>query len=234
MASFHSSHEGRVVAISELQEDLDTEHAAKLLSINSHVSQLAKSYKGKGTGKLADWSKHVPAHIKQLFRLLWLARQPEAKTFTIRLDNKTAIAALEAKRSPANHLAGVIQRTLIRLGITSELAFNLEFVHGTSKENHPLHVHGVFCIPADRIDEVSKALKTVLAKAYRQRFDNLAVHIDSIQNERWWATYCIKEHNIAADQLSAIRSRETDPDYASHVVRRGGKTVYESMSNWLD
>ncbi|MNF55276.1 hypothetical protein D3C84_367320 [compost metagenome] len=233
IASFHASHERHVVAISQLHPDLDNEQVTKLLSINSFISQLAKSYKGKGTGKLADWSKHVPAHIKQFFRLLWLARQPDAKAFTIRLDHDTATAALAAKRSPANHLAGIIQRTLTKLGITTEQAFNLEFVHGTSKENHPLHVHGIFCIPADRIEEVSKALRTALAKEYRQRFDNLAVHIDSIQNERWWAVYCIKERDITTGRLSAIRNRETDPDYAGHAARRGGKTIYESVSDWL-
>lgn len=105
---------------------------------------------------------------------------------------------------------------------------------GTSKENHPLHVHGVFCIPAHRIEEVSKALRAALAKEYRQRFDNLAVHIESIQNERWWAAYCIKEHDITAGQLNTIRSRETDPDYAGHAARRGGKAIYEGMSEWLD
>lgn len=232
IASFHASHEQRVVAISDLHPDLDNEQVTKLLSINSFISKLAKSY--KGTGKLADWSKHVPPHIKQFFRLLWLARQPNAKAFTIRLDHDTATAALAAKRSPANHLAGIIQRTLIKLGITTEQAFNLEFVHGTSRENHPLHVHGIFSIPVDRIEEVSKALRIALAKEYRQRFGNLAVHIESIQNERWWAAYCIKEHDITAGQLSTIRSRETDPEYAGHVVSRGGKLIYESMSDWLD
>ncbi|RJG11104.1 hypothetical protein D3879_15705 [Pseudomonas cavernicola] len=234
IASFHASHEQHVVAISELPPDLDSEQVTKLLSINSFISQLAKSYKGKGKGKLADWSKHVPAHIKQFFRLLWLARQPDAKAFTIRLDHVTATAALAAKRSPANYLAGIIQRTLTKLGITSEQAFNLEFVHGTSKENHPLHIHGVLCIPADRIEEVSKAIRAALAKEYRQRFDNLAVHIDSIQNERWWAAYCVKEHDITAGRLRTIRGHKTDPDYAGHAARRGGKAIYESMSDWLD
>ncbi|EPL9307642.1 hypothetical protein PU001_006691, partial [Pseudomonas aeruginosa] len=205
IASFHASHEQRVAAISELHPDLDNEQVTKLRSIDSFISKLAKSY--KGTGKLADWSKHVPPHIKQFFRLLWLARQPDAKAFTIRLDHDTATAALAAKRSPANHLAGIIQRTLTKLGITTEQAFNLEFVHGTSRENHPLHVHGIFCIPADRSEEVSKALRIALAKDYRQRFGNLAVHIESIQNERWWAAYCIKEHDITAGQLRDIRNR---------------------------
>ncbi|EMB2851993.1 TPA: hypothetical protein ACNH9H_004028 [Pseudomonas aeruginosa] len=232
IASFHAGHEQRVAAISDLHPDLDNEQVTKLRSINSFISKLAKSY--KGTGKLADWSKHVPPHIKQFFRLLWLARQPDAKAFTIRLDHDTATAALAAKRSPANHLAGIIQRTLTKLGITTEQAFNLEFVHGTSRENHPLHVHGIFCIPAARIEEVSKALRIALAKEYRQRFGNLAVHIESIQNERWWAAYCIKEHDITAGQLRDIRSRENDPDYAGRAARRGGKVIYERVSDWLD
>ncbi|HHW2076575.1 TPA: hypothetical protein ACUUEK_000705 [Pseudomonas aeruginosa] len=232
IASFHASHEQRVAAISDLHPDLDNEQVTKLLSINSFISKLAKSY--KGTGKLADWSKHVPPHIKRFFRLLWLARQSDAKAFTIRLDHDTATAALAAKRSSANHLAGIIQRTLTKLGITTEQAFNLEFAHGASKENHPLHAHGIFCIPADRTEEVSKALRIALAKEYRQRFGNLAVQIESIQNERWWAAYCIKEHDITVGRLNAIRNRETDPDYASHAARRGGKLIYDRVSDWLD
>lgn len=230
LANFQGMHEKGVVAISDLHPDLDHERIAQIEAKISFIIQVARSYKGKGTGKLADWSKHVPAEIKQFFRLLWLARQPGAIAVTIRLDHHTATKALTAPRGPANHLAGIIQRTLAKMGITTDHAFNLEYTHGTSKENHPLHLHGILCIPADRVEEVRLALRSALAEGYRQRFDNLAVHIEAIRNHRWWAGYCTKEQNITAETLKKVRGRKTVPDYACASARDGGKTLYESVN----
>jgi hypothetical protein len=230
LANFQSMHEEGVVAISELHPDLDHEQIAQLETKISFIIQVARSYKGKDTGKLADWSKHVPAEVKQFFRLLWLARQPHALAVTIRLDHHTATKALAAKRGPANHLADIIRRTLAKMGITTALAFNLEYTHGTSRENHPLHLHGIMCIPVDRIDEARLALRSALAEDYRQRFDNLAVHIEAIKNHRWWAGYCTKEPDITADALKKSRGRNTVPDYACASTRDGGKTLYESVN----
>ncbi|OFJ86603.1 hypothetical protein HMPREF2840_21680 [Pseudomonas aeruginosa] len=190
---------------------------------------MAQSYAGKGSAKLADWSKRVPAEIKQFFRLLWLARQPDAVAVTIRLDHSTATKALDAKRGPANHLAGIIQRTLAKLEISTDLAFNLEYAHSTSTENHPLHLHGIVRISADRIEEVRLALRSALAVGYRQRFGNLAVHIAEISNPRWWTGYCTKEHEISADILKKARGMRTIPDYASDSARDGGRTLYQSV-----
>lgn len=230
LAKFQSMHEEGVVAISELHQDLDHEQIAQLETKIRFIIQVARSYKGKDTGKLADWSKHVPAEIKQFFRLLWLARQPNALAVTIRLDHHTATKALAAKRGPANYLADIIRRTLAKMGITTALAFNLEYTHGTSRENHPLHLHGILCIPVDRIDEARLALRSALAEGYRQRFDNLAVHIEAIKNHRWWAGYCTKEHDITADALQKSRGKNTVPDYACASTRDGGKTLYESVN----
>lgn len=230
LANFKRMHEEGVVAISELHKDLDHEQIAQIEAKISFIIQIARSYKGKGTGKLADWSKHVPAEIKQFFRLLWLARQPHALAVTIRLDHHTATKALAAKRGPANHLADIIRRTLAKMGITTALAFNLEYTHGTSRENHPLHLHGILCIPVDRIEEVRLALRSALAEGYRQRFDNLAVHIEAIKNHRWWAGYCTKERGITADVLKKSRGRNTAPDYACASARDGGKTLYEGVN----
>jgi hypothetical protein len=229
LANFQGMREQGVAAISELDPDLDHEQIAQIEAKISFIDQVAQSYAGKGSGKLADWSKHVPAEIKQFFRLLWLARQPDAVAVTIRLDHRTATKALDAKRSPANHLAGIIQRTLTKLGISTDLAFNLEYTHGASTENHPLHLHGIVRIPADRIEEVRLALRSALAEGYRQRFNNLAVHIEAISNPRWWAGYCTKEHGISADILKKARGKRTAPDYASNSARDGGKTLYESV-----
>lgn len=229
LANFQGMREQGVAAISELDPDLDHEQIAQIEAKISFIDQVAQSYAGKGSGKLADWPKHVPAEIKQFFRLLWLARQPDAVAVTIRLDRRTATKALDAKRGPANHLAGIIQRTLIKLGISTDLAFNLEYTHGASTENHPLHLHGIVRIPADRIEEVRLALRSALAEGYRQRFGNLAVHIAEISNPRWWAGYCTKEHKISADILKKARGKRTVPDYASDSARDGGKTLYERV-----
>lgn len=229
LANFQSMRERGVAAISELDPDLDHEQIAQIEAKISFIDQVAQSYAGKDSGKLADWSKHVPAEIKQFFRLLWLARQPDAVAVTIRLDHRTATKALDAKRGPANHLAAIIQRTLAKLGISTDLAFNLEYTHGASTENHPLHLHGIVRIPADRIEEARQALRSALAEGYRQRFGNLAVHIAEISNPRWWAGYCTKEHGISADILKKARGKRTVPDYASDSARDGGKTLYERL-----
>lgn len=229
LANFQGMRERNVAAISELDPDLDHEQIAQIEAKISFIDQVAQSYAGKGSGKLADWSKHVPAEIKQFFRLLWLARQPDAVAVTIRLDHRTATTALDAKRGPANHLAGIIQRTLAKLGISTDLAFNLEYTHGASTENHPLHLHGIVRIPADRIEEARQALRSALAEGYRQRFGNLAVHVAQISNPRWWAGYCTKEHGISADILKKARGKRTVPDYASDSARDGGKALYERV-----
>lgn len=229
LANFQGMREQGVAAISELDPDLDHEQIAQIEAKISFIIRVAQSYAGKDSGKLADWSKHVPAEIKQFFRLLWLARQPDAVAVTIRLDHRTATKALDAKRGPANHLAAIIQRTLAKLGISTDLAFNLEYTHGASTENHPLHLHGIVRIPADRIEEARQALRSALAGGYRQRFNNLAVHIEAISNPRWWAGYCTKEHEISADILKKARGKGTAPDYACDSARGGGKTLYESV-----
>lgn len=229
LANFQSMRERNVTAISQLDPDLDHEQIAQIEAKISFIDQVAQSYAGKDSGKLADWSKHVPAEIKQFFRLLWLARQPGAVAVTIRLDHRTATKALDAKRGPANHLAGTVQRTLAKLGISTDLAFNLEYTHGASTENHPLHLHGIVRIPADRIEEVRLALRSALAEGYRQRFGNLAVHVAEISNPRWWAGYCTKEHGVSADILKKARGKGTASDYASDSARDGGKTLYESV-----
>ncbi|MFN3771309.1 MAG: hypothetical protein ACK4TD_23300, partial [Ectopseudomonas guguanensis] len=66
-------------------------------------------------------------------------------------------------------------------------------------------------------------------RGYRQRFNNLAVHIEAVSNPRWWAGYCTKEHEISADILKKARRQRTVPDYASDSARDGGKTLYESV-----
>ncbi|MFY1032700.1 hypothetical protein [Pseudomonas asiatica] len=176
VANFHLSHTERVVAIGELHTDLDRDQLEALLSTDAFILKLMQGY--QGTGELPGWAKFVSPVIKQYFRLHRLCTKPDAKTVTIRLDHNSAEAALAAQRGPANHLAEIIKRTLKKLGIETDLAFNLEFNHTGNTENHPLHIHGALCIPDHRVHEVSEALRGALALGYRQRYTNLAVHVE--------------------------------------------------------
>lgn len=232
VAGFHFGHAERVVAISELHPDLDQDQIQALLKIDAFIQKLMRSY--QGAGELPDWAKFVTSEMKQFFRLYVLCRKPDAKTITIRLDHDSAEAALGAPRGPANYLAEIIKQTLTKLGIETNLTFNLEFNHTGSTENHPLHIHGALSIPDDRIDEVSEALRSALAMGYRQRYKNSAVHIERPRSAQWWATYCIKEYGTTASRLEAERGRSSRPNYATQQLTQEAKAFYEDISNWLN
>lgn len=231
IAKLHSSQAERVAAIDKLHSDLEHDQLEKLLKIDTYIQKLMRSY--QGSGELPDWAKFVSAEMKQYFRLHLLCAKPEAKTITIRLDHDSAEAALAAPRGPANYLAEIIKRTLTKLGIETDLAFSLEFNHTGSTENHPLHIHGAFCIPDDRLKEVSEALRSALAEGYRQRYKNLAVHTERPRSAHWWASYCIKEYIITAGRLEAERGRQNRPDYATQGLTQEAKDFYEGISEWL-
>lgn len=188
----------------------------------------------QGTGELPDWAKFVTSEMKQFFRLYVLCRKPDAKTITIRLDHDLAEAALGAPRGPANYLAEIIKRTLAKLGIETNLAFNLEFNHTGSTENHPAHIHGALCIPDDRVKEVSDALRRALAEDYRQRYINLAVHIEAPRSAQWWAAYCIKECGTTTIRLTTERGRKSRPDYATRQLTQQAMAFYEGIGAWLN
>lgn len=232
VAGFYFGHAERVVAISKLHTDLDHDQLEKLLKTDAFIQKLIQSY--QGIGELPDWAKFVSPEMKQYFRLYLLCTKPDAKTITIRLDHDSAEAALAAPRGPANYLAELIKRTLAKLSINTDLAFNLEFNHTGSTENHPLHIHGAFCIPDDRVGDVSEALREALALGYRQRYNNLAVHIKKPRSACWWAAYCIKEYGITAGSLNAGRQRKSRPDYASQKLTQEAKAFYEGISAWLN
>ena len=232
VAGFHFGHAERVAAISKLHTDLDDDQLERLLKVDVFIQKLMQSY--QGIGELPDWAKFVSPEMKQYFRLHLLCTKPDAKTVTIRLDHDSAEAALAAPRGPANYLAEIIKRTLAKLGIETEPAFNLEFNHTGSTENHPLHIHGALCIPDDRVDEVSEALKKALALGYRQRYKNLAVHIEKPRSAHWWAAYCIKEYVLTAVRLEAKRGRKSRPDYATQKLTQEAKVFYDDISAWLN
>ena len=232
VAKFHLSHAERVVAISKLHADLEHHQLEKLLKIDAYIQNLMRSY--QGSGELPDWAKFVSAEMKQYFRLHLLCTKTDAKTITIRLDHDSAEAALAASRGPANYVAEIIKRTLTKLGIQTDLAFNLEFNHTGSTENHPLHIHGALCIPGGRVKEVTEALRSALAEGYRQRYNNAAVHIQTPRSAQWWAAYCIKEYGTTAGRLACERGLKSRPDYAGQKLAKDAKAFYEGINAWLN
>ena len=232
IASFSLSHAARVVAISKLHPDVDHDQLKALLRIDAFIQKLLRGY--QGVGELPNWEKFVSPEIKQFFRIFHQCEKPDSKILTIRLDHKTAEAALVALRGPANYLAEIIKRTLTKMGIETDLAFNLEFSHTGRKENHPAHIHGALCIPDDKVNEVTEALRSALAEGYRQRYTNLAIHIEKPRSAQWWAAYCIKEYLITAGKLEAERGRKNRPDYATQKLTQEAKAFYEGISAWLN
>lgn len=232
VAGFHFDHEEHIAAIRKLHPDLDHDQIEKLLKIDAYIQKLMRSY--QGCGELPDWAKFVSAEMKHYFRLHLLCTKPDAKTITIRLDHDSAEAALAAPRGPANYLAGIIKRTLTKLGIETDLGFCLEFNHTGSTENHPLHIHGALCIPNDKVGEASKALRKALALGYRQRYKNLAVDVERPRIAQWWATYCIKEYSTTASRLESELGRGSRPDYSTQKLTKEAKSFYEGISAWLN
>lgn len=232
LADFYLGHAQRVVAIKDLHPDLDHEQIERALKIDAFVRKLVQEY--QGTGELPDWAKFVRPEIKQFFRIFRLCTQPDAKTITIRLDHETAEAALAAPRGPANYIAEIMKRTLAKLGIATDQAFNIEFNHTGRTENHPAHIHGALCIPDDQVVEVVGALRRALAEGYRQRYINVAVHIEAPRSARSWAIYCVKEYRTTASMLFDERLRRTSPDYATQKLTQQAKKMYESMSAWMN
>lgn len=231
IANFSLSHAELVVAISKLHPDFDHDQIEKLLKTDAFIQKLVQEY--QGNGELPDWAKFVSPEIKQFFRIFRLCTKPDSKTITIRLDHKTAEAALAAQRGPANYLGEIIKRTLAKLGIETDLAFNLEFNHTGRTENHPAHIHGALCIPDDRADEVAEALRCALAMGYRQRYKNFAVHIERPRSARSWAIYCIKEYDSTEIRLTSERGRKSHPDYSTQKLTRQAKDFYKGIGVWL-
>ncbi|MNO72820.1 hypothetical protein D3C76_637740 [compost metagenome] len=83
------------------------------------------------------------------------------------------------------------------------------------------------------MNEVSEVLRKALALGYRQRYTNLAVHIEKPRSAHWWAAYCIKEYGITAGKLKADRGRQNRPDYATQKLTHGAKAFYDGISDWL-
>lgn len=231
LADFAAGMEKRVAAISQLDPEKDQTDIERIQKIDSYVRSLARSY--LSTGKLPDWSKSLSKDIKQFFRLRHLLSQPHAHVISIRLGHKVAEAALSASRGPADYLAGVIMRTLKALGVNTELAFNLEFVQGACRENHPLHIHGVMCVPDDQLPAVIDALTRALAAGYRARWKNVAVLLERPQSPGFWASYCIKESTVTSEVLFRKCGRPDSASYATRTQTRNAKAFYNKVEEWF-
>ena len=231
LAGFAADVEKRVAAISQLDPEIDQRDIERIQKIDSYVHGLARSY--LATGKLPDWSKSLSKDIKQFFRLRHLLSQPHAHVISIRLGHKVAEAALSASRGPADYLAGVIMRTLKALGINTELAFNLEFVHGACRENHPLHIHGVLCVPDDQLPAVIDALTRALSAGYRARWKNVAVLLERPQSPGFWASYCIKESAVTSGILFRNFGRTDSASYATRGQTRNARAFYAKIDKWF-
>lgn len=231
LAGFAAGMEKRVAAISQLDPQIDRRDIERIQKIDSYVQSLARSY--LSTGKLPDWSKSLSKDIKQFFRLRHLISQPHAHVISIRLGHKVAEAALNAPRGPADYLAGVIMRTLKALGINTELAFNLEFVHGVCRENHPLHIHGVLCVPDEQLPAVTDALTQALASGYRARWKNVAVLLERPQSPGFWASYCIKESAVTSEILFRKSGRTDSASYSTRGQTRNAREFYTKIDEWF-
>lgn len=231
LAGFAAGMEKRVAAISQLDPQIDRRDIERIQKIDSYVQSLARGY--LSTGKLPDWSKSLSKDIKQFFRLRHLLSQPHAHVISNRLGHKVAEAALNAPRGPADYLAGVIMRTLKALGINTELAFNLEFVHGVCRENHPLHIHGVLCVPDEQLPAVTDALTQALASGYRARWKNVAVLLERPQSPGFWASYCIKESAVTSEILFRKSGRTDSTSYATRGQTRNAREFYTKIDEWF-
>ncbi len=69
---------------------------------------------------------------------------------------------------------------------------------------------------------------------YRQRYQNVAVHIETPRSTRWWATYCIKEYDSTAIKLTTERGQKSRPDYATQELTQQAKVFYEGIGAWVN
>lgn len=173
--------------------------------------------------ELHDWSKRVPDDVKRAFTLIGFASHRDAYAITFRLSHRVARAALAAKR-PTEYIAAILKRA----GLT-EIAFVLEFSDSESDENHPLHIHGVAIIPADRLEGLSERLREALAHDYRQRGDNRAIDIRPLVTPARWMHYITKQVAQTTARLSKGRPEEVSPYYACRIARAAGRELYEKI-----
>ncbi|MET0776800.1 MAG: hypothetical protein ABWZ65_15145 [Pseudomonas mandelii] len=234
VAALISKPANRLVALEVIRgnaSSLSSKDKQDILEIESFIRTLVTGY--LKTESLPDWAKQLPSNIKNFFRLLEILQQPDGQAFTIRLSRDVAEAALAAPRGPADFLSAIIKRQLEKLGIKTEIVFNLEFVHGRSNENHPLHLHGAFRIPDSSVSVATDALKAALALRYRARGRNLPILIERPRSASGWAAYAAKELDVTMAKLKTLNPGRLIASYSTHAQSRRAKEYYETIQNWL-
>lgn len=181
---------------------------------------------------LPNW-KRLPADAAQFFKLLHVLSQPNAVFVTCRLDPEIGEQALSAERGPCDWLAERIRLALRGIGLPTEhMAFNIEFAPGQAKTLHRLHIHGAFCIPADRRAQAIDEIKKVLAPAYKTHGRNVAVKIEEPQSAPDVARYIPKEARITEPRIRKARGSKkgAGAHRASKAATSGGRAVYQAMN----
>lgn len=230
LAGFYTSHVKNLAVLGELdlQETKDQACINKLKANNAHLQATAHAYASDVI--LQDWKRRLPADTKRAFSFLGFALKPGAQVINFRLGHEVAEAALSAKKGPSDYLSALLRT----LGIV-ELVFVLELASSDSEENHPLHLHGIACIP----NTVStQAIRELVApepdlgaspptRGYRQRWSNKAIAVTELQTPGTWASYSGKEFDFTAQSL------QSNPGYASRSATLAGRKFYEAMREWL-
>ncbi|MFI8611179.1 hypothetical protein ACIGFL_23035 [Pseudomonas sp. NPDC077649] len=231
LASFHNGYQRHVAVLGQL----DTSNPDITTLKKLHVpTKLALEYTSGIT--LSDWQRRLSPEVKRAFTQLGVARQPGARIVTFRLGHEVAEKALAATAGPAAYLAALLKR---KLGI-GDIAFILEFSNSASNGSHPLHLHGIACIPDGLTEE---RIRAVLApeptrpslvaqtlnpiRGYRQRYVNKAIDLQPITTPGAWASYINKEYLLTQRKLGGA------PDYASHSASRAGRELYEELVQWI-
>ena len=235
LSAFYAGHRKHVAVLADLTKTMSNPaEINRLNTIKQYIAEAGRSSASKI--KLEDWQRRISSETKRAFSLLGIAQLPGAHAITFRLGYEVAESALAAPEGAPAYLAALIKR---KFGITT-IAFTLEYLNSTSNENHPLHIHGVACIPAGMIEDDIRAVlapeptkPSLIAqtpnpvRGYRQRYENKAIDMQPIRTPGAWAGYCNKEYLATARKLRAA------PDYASHTARRAGKELYEEVAAWI-
>lgn len=213
-------HKGHVVKKKKIEKSEEEARKSSKDLENSFAKEIAKIL--ASGSDLPDWERRLTGELKQHFAMLALGHQPNAHAISIRLDHKTAEAALSAPKSPTDYLSAILRNHGIK-----DMAFCLEFSDTESDENHPLHLHGIAIIPADQPSRLANDLRKAMASDYRQRYKNQAIDIQPISTPGTWTSYCSK------NQQSTARQLKSSPVYASQSAKRAGKRLYEGIRAWV-
>lgn len=181
---------------------------------------------------LSEW-KYLPADVAQFFKLLYVLAQPNAVFVTCRLDPAIGEQALLAERGPCDWLAQRIRLALRGIGLPTEhMTFNIEFAPGQAKTLHRLHIHGAFCIPAERRAEAMDEIKKVLAPTYKTHGRNVAVKIEEPHSAPDVARYIPKEARITEPRIRKARGSKkgAGAHRASKAATSGGRAAYQSIN----